>query len=198
MAIIPTPASLKIRGIAWRLISPSQVNRSGWTGRRQVFGTPGHSRWTAEAEIAVLAEADAFSMRSFMVKLEGSINTFRLEAVEREQTAVTTLTVAAAVAAGAMSVTTSASWPASTTVLKEGQMLTINDQLLVLTADVVSNTTGGSTMTFKPRLRVAAAAGTAIEVKRPTALVALSEPEIGWAVELGPHYSFALSVEEVF
>lgn len=198
MAVIPTPAALKIRGIAWRLFSPAQVNRSAWTGRRQVVTQPGHARWTAEAEIALLAEADAFAMRAFMMKLKGQINTFRLEAVEQDQTTVTSLTVSGGASGGATSVTTSASWPASTTVLRAGQMLTINDQLLALTSDVVSNATGGSTMTFEPPLRMAAAAGAPIEVRRPTALVALSEPEIGWAVELGPHYSFALSVEEVF
>ena len=196
MAIIPTPAALKIRSIDWTLFRPSQVNRSAWTGRRQVVGQPGHSRWSAEVQLAPLQERDMRAMRSFLAQLRGQINTFRLDAVEKGQSrSAINATVVANAAAGANSFQVAGFLVGET--LQPGQMMTVNDQLVIITASSgVADT--NRTFQFEPALRLPAAAGTPVVVHRPTAHVALVDPSFRWNVGVGQMYGFSLSVEEVF
>lgn len=86
MAIIPMPASVRIKTIEWLLSRPAQVNRSHWTGRDQVVADPWHGRWSAEAELApIVGAAGMLAWRSFLAKVKGRINPFRLVAVEAPQ-----------------------------------------------------------------------------------------------------------------
>lgn len=188
MAIIPVPSALKIRSWNWTLSRPTQLNRSGWTGRRQVFGVPGHAMWRAEVELAALAESDALQMKAFLFSLKGQVNTFRLPAVETAQNANSGVTLQGSVTAG----TTSIVLAGATTAMIPGQMMTVNDQLLGITG------VSSSTISFEPALRASASAGAAVETSLPTALVAMPDPTITWSVDLGPIYSFAFSVEEAF
>ena len=192
MALVTFPASARIARADWRLDTPSQVNRSAWTGRRQVFGSPGHARWSASIALAPLVGQNSIlAWRSFLVQLRGQINTFRLKAVEARQNTNSGITAAAAASAGARSMTVSTlAQP-----LFEGQFITANDQLLLITG--VSGV-GGTTLAFEPALRADLGLGTAVEVANPTAHVALVDSGFGWSVDRGQVYTVGFDVEEVF
>lgn len=198
MTIIATPAAVRIAEIDWTLDRPAQVNRSQWSGKDQVIADPWHGRWSAEAVLApIIGEPNILAWRAFLAKLKGRINTFRLIAVEKAQNAYTP-TVQTTTAAGAVALPLTGFPAAVATVMLAGQMLTVNDQLCILTADLVTNSSGQGTATFEPPLRAQAASTTAVEVRLPTCLVALAASTAGWSVGRGQIYGIKLSVEERF
>lgn len=197
MAVIALPASVRVANIAWTLDRPAQVNRSQWTGKDQVVTNPWHGRWAADVELApIVGEANVLAWRAFLTGLKGRVNTFRLPAVERDQYPADTIVVSILAAAGASTVN-SGGWPASTAnLMLAGQMITLNDQLNVLTANVSSNGSGFADMTLAVPLRTAAAVNTPIIVRKPTALVAMANSVSGWSVDRGQVYGIKFNVEE--
>lgn len=195
MAIITPPAALPIRRIQWALRQPAQVNRSGWTGRRQVLAMPGGAVWSASAEfVPIIGQANAKRWRAFFTALRGPVNTFPLIAVEAAQHSVAQPTITAG-AAGATTLTLSSSASA----LKAGDFLTVklsdnSYQMVQLTADLTTTTAN-----FLPPLRLAAATGAgSVETIWPYCHVALTSDTSGWAVDTGQIYNFAFDVEEAF
>lgn len=198
MTIIAMPATVRIAQIEWTLDRPAQVNRSQWTGKEQVVTDPWHGRWSAEVTLATLiGQANILAWRAFLAKLRGQVNTFRLVAVEAAQNAHTP-TVQTTTAAGATALPLTGFPAVAATAMTAGQMFTVNDQLCILTADLVTNGAGQGTATFEAPLRAAAAATIAVQVQRPTCLVALRDSTTGWSVERGQLYGVKLSVEERF
>jgi len=81
--------------------------------------------------------------------------------------------------------------------LQAGQYVTINNQLLQLTANVTTNASGQATITFEPPIRTSPADNALIEFKNPYCLMYLKEkPAI--SVEAGYVYSLSLSLRESF
>jgi hypothetical protein len=186
MAIIPVPASLKINAMEWTLHRPAQINRSEYTGRRQVVANPWHARWSGNIEIAAVKENDARGIRAFLLALKGQINTFRLSVVPETQSS-DTVTAGVDATAGAVSLSMNG-W----TNVAIGHFFSVNDELHVVTS------IAGSTIGFQPPLRNAVASGSSVKVDRPTLLVALAEAEVSWGINLGPVHTFGFSVEEAF
>jgi hypothetical protein len=197
MAIITAPA-LRIASIAWRFDRPAQVNRSAYTGRRKVMANPWHARWSAELELApIVGEANILAFRAFLAQLKGQVNSFRLKATEGAQltgAGGVGATTGAAVGATSLAV---AGFPTGKNLLA-GQMMTVNDQLLLLTQDGTVTGTNDRTFTFESPLRAAVAGSALVEVMNPTALVCLTSSVSGWDVSAGTVYGAKLSVEEVF
>ena len=85
MSVITLPDN-NFRSINWTLVQPTQVNRSEFTSARQVMQLPGASYWKVSADhVPIRGEANIRSWRSFLAKLRGQTNTFRLPAVEGAQ-----------------------------------------------------------------------------------------------------------------
>jgi hypothetical protein len=193
MAIITPPATMPIKRIQWSLRQPHQVNRSGWTGRRQVLTTPGGALWTCSAEfVPIIGQDAAKKWIGFFISVEGQLHRFDIPAVEKDQHGSANPTVSSG-AAGATSAVLSANIAAlglgdrATFLLDNGDY-----QLVTLTGPM-----SGTTLSFKPALRRAAAAAT-LETVRPFARVALAEDSWSYTVESGQTYSFSLSAEEAF
>jgi hypothetical protein len=85
----------------------------------------------------------------------------------------------------------------STTVLQAGQFVTINNQLLQLTEDVISNSSGVATLTFEPPIRTSPSDNAPIEYVNPYCLMYLME-EPTLSVENGYVYSLSLNLRESF
>lgn len=186
MALITAP-ELPIRSLEWSFDRPSQGN-IGVSGKRSVEAEPLYGKHYARVELAARVGESTFrQLRSFFVRLQGPVNTFRLEAVGEAQNGNSGVTVAGTVAAGV----TSFNIGGAATSLLEGQMVTVNDQLLTLVADQ-----SGNTITFEPPLRAQATAGAAVETSRPWALVRLAGAEAEWGVSLGPRFDASFEVEE--
>lgn len=193
MALIVPPAPMPLRQIMWKPGTTRQINRSGWTGRRQVSGTPGPAIWTCSAEfVPVIGQAAAKKWRGFFTALDGPVNHFPVIAVEAAQHGGANPTVVSG-AAGANTLTLSAALPA----LGIGDFLTVRladgkYQLVMLTAPMA-----GTTATFMPPLRAAASTGAgSVETRFPFAHVTLPGEWEGWDVSAGQTYGFAFSAEE--
>lgn len=195
MALISPPSALPIRRIQWELRQPHQVNRSGWTGRRQVLTTPGGSMWSCSAELKpIKGQASAKQWIAFFQSLEGQVHVFPVIAVEQPQHGGGNPTVVSG-AAGARTITLSANVAA----LGAGDKLTVRlvdgtYQLVTLTAAM-----SGAVAIFVPALRNAAATGAgSIETVLPFAIVALTSDSWGYSVEPGQLYAFSFAAEESF
>ncbi|MFS0771033.1 hypothetical protein [Sphingomonas sp. 1P08PE] len=183
MAEILFPAGVELASEGWMLNEPAQVNRSGWTNTRKVVGLPGAGLWQATATIDGIATEDEEAVvRAFIIGLRGVRNTFRLRA-GCSQTTVTTATVRTD--AGNADTLPMQGLPANATVLKAGKFLTVklpsgHFRLVCLTLPLVTNGQGQGTASFGPELGEIPAAGTAVELINPFAMMAMTQP-IGWS-----------------
>lgn len=194
MAIITPSAAMPIKRIQWTLRQPHQVNRSGWTGRRQVLTTPGGAYWSCSAELyTIKGHIEARKWIAFFHSLEGQVHMFPVTAVESPQHTGSKPTVVSGVA-GAKTMTLSASPPA----LKAGMKMSVplvggGIQLVTLTFDL-----SGSTAFFIPPLRANAAAGQIVETINPYAHVSLTGDAFQYSVDQGQIYSFSFDADEAF
>lgn len=194
MALKTPPATLPIRRIQWSLKQPHQVNRSGWTGRRQVLTTPGGSYWSCSAEFhAIIGQREAQKWIAFFQSLEGQVHKFPVIAVEAKQHGWVNPTVSAG-SAGAKTITLSSG--ASRLVAGMKMTIPLSDgtfQLVTLTEDL-----NGTTATFIPALRDNADTGEAVETIWPYAHVALINDAFQYSVDPGQVYTFSFDADEAF
>jgi len=134
--------------------------------------------------------------RSFFAKMQGAANDFRLPVNEIAQSSSTATPLVNGGSQTGRSIATDG-WPLSSTVLSAGMYITINNQLLQLTADVVSNGSGQATISVAPAVRTSPANDAPIEYKNPYALMyLLEEPTV--SVDPGLVYSTSFSARESF
>ena len=195
MALITPPTALPIRRIQWTLRQPHQVNRSGWTGRRQVLSTPGGSLWSCSAEFRpIRLQSVAKQWIAFFQSLEGQVHFFPVVAVEQAQHGAANPTVVSG-AAGSRVITLSANVAA----LGAGDKITVRltdgtFQLVTLTAPMT-----GAVASFVPALRNTASTGAgSVETVLPFAHVSLVADSWSYSVDPGQIYSFAFDAEESF
>jgi hypothetical protein len=203
--------------MSWRLVMPSQTNVSEWTGRRQTLAS-GRGWWECQLSLPpIVGTANVNAWRSFIAKARGAANDFRVPVDPTAQAPNITTT---AVGSLSLNFTTNlyqtfsptplvngsgqtgrtlstTGWPVSSTVLQAGQFVTINDQLLQLTENVVSNASGIATLTFEPPVRVSPANNAPVEYENPYCLMYfVEEPTL--SVENGYVYSLSLNLRESF
>ena len=218
MATITYPSSPKPNGMSWRLVMPSQTNVSDWTGRRQTLAS-GRGWWECQISLPpIVGTANVNAWRAFIAKSRGGANDFQIPVDPTAQYVDSPASVVGSLSlnfttglyqtfsAGAALVNGSGQtgrtinatgFPASTTVLQAGQFVTINNQLLQLTENVVSNSFGVATLTFEPPIRVSPANNAPIEYANPYCLMYfVEEPTL--SVENGYVYSLSLNLRESF
>lgn len=175
-----------------------QVNRSAWTGRRRVSGMPGAQKWYARAVVPHIAtEDEERPWRLFLLSLRGPIHWFRFPiACSQHEGSNPT------VRSGAGPLTTLAlqGLAPSSTALKAGQYMTVplpsgRHRLVMLTADLTSNSSGQGTATFVPELMETPATGATVETIDPFLMAALMDSRQGWKLSNGVSV-FQLNVEE--
>ena len=187
MAIITVPDALAIRRVEWTFDRPAQVNRSDWTKRRQVVTQPGPSLWSATAEMAVRVGTDDWlEAEAFLIDLEGQINTFRIEAASQPQTTLPLTPVVDGAGQYGRSLRLRGGIPGAG--LKRGHKMTVNDQLVSISAPFGFDAAGLAIVTFKPSLRLSPQNGAPVEMRKPTVLVALVNSAIGWTEDLGEQF----------
>lgn len=220
MATITLPSTPKPRGTEWRLEMPAQVNVSQWTGARQALSS-GRGWWECTFSLPTIGgAANASPWRSFMAQMRGGANDCQVPVDGVSQrpfpssgTATLWLDFAetdyysdggtdyqplvnGASQTGRTLITDG--WNENATTLVEGQFITINNQLLILTADVTADNTGAATISFEPPLRASPADNAAIEFREPYALMYLTEPKQGYNYDTGVFYSFSFEFREAF
>jgi len=196
MATITFPSSPTPSGMSWRLVQPAQQNISQWTGARQVLAS-GRGWWECSLTLPpIIGEAAVNSWRSFMAKARGAANDFQVPVNEIAQSSSTATPLVNGANQTGRSLVTDG-WPNSTTVLYAGQFVTIGNQLLQLTANITSNSSGQATISFEPAIRVSPADNAAIEFKNPYALMYFAE-DPGYSVEPGLIYTLGFNLRESF
>jgi len=204
MATITPPSTLQLRSVRWQLNTPTQVNRSEWTGGRQAVILAGAARWSASGElIPILGQSNACGWQAFFAALQGQANVFQLRAAQGQQTTASNPTVNGASQTGSTLNLTGLSGAVSSTFLPTGSKITIpfadgTCQLAVLTSALVVGAATTGTATIKPPLRKSPANGATVEVQYPYALMALTSDVVGWTIDIGPLYGFAFDAEEAF
>lgn len=204
MATITPPSALPLRSVRWTLNSPTQVNRSEWTGTRQAVYLAGAARWSVSGELKpFIKQANAEPWQAFFIALRGQANVFQLRAVESQQTTASNPTVNGGSQTGNTLALTGLSGAVSSTFLPAGAKITIpfsdgTVQLAVLTSALVVGAATTGTATIEPRLRKSPANAATIEVQYPYALMALTSDMSGWTVDRGQLYGFAFDAEEAF
>lgn len=196
MATITFPSTPKPQSMAWRFVMPSQTNVSDWTGKRQTIAS-GRGWWECQLTLPPLVGTTRVnSWRSFIAQARGRTNDFQIPVDPTAQSAAVATPLVNGAGQTGRSLA-SDGWPLSSTVLQAGQFITINNQLLQLTANVVSNGTGQATLTFEPPIRVSPADNAAIEFKNPYCLMYMVE-EPTLSVEAGYVYSLSLNLRESY
>lgn len=197
MAEITMPAG-DLEDVEIELDQNFQVNRSAWTGRRRVSGMPGVQKWYASAVVPHIAtEDEERPWRLFLLSLRGPIHWFRFPVACSQRTG-SNPTVRSG--AGPLTTIPLQGLPASTVVLKGGQFMTVplpsgRHRLVMLTADLATNSSGQGTATFVPELTETPTAGATVETINPFLMAALMESRQGWRLNNGVSV-FQLNVEE--
>lgn len=196
MGTISFPSSPKPASMSWKLTQPAQQNISQWTGARQVLPS-GRGWWECSVSLPpIVGTSNVNVWRSFFGAAQGATNDFQVPVSPIAQSTATATPQVNGAGQTGRSLSTKG-WPASTTVLSGGQYVTINNQLLQLTANVVSDGSGNATISFAPSIRVSPADNAAIEFKNPYALMFFAE-DPGYSVEPGMVYSISFNLRESF
>lgn len=220
MTTITFPSTPKPQGMVWRLVQPAQTNISSWTGARQTLAS-NRGWWECDITMPpIVSEQSARQWLSFIAQANGQANDCQIKINPNGQannwtTPYTNLFLDFVGGAYSANATANAGyafvngsgqtgrslatwgWLPSTTVLYAGQHITINDQLLRLTADVVTNASGEATITFSPPIRVSPANNAVIEFRNPYALMYLVD-QVSESIEPGMIYSFSFTLREAF
>jgi hypothetical protein len=196
--LIPFPAAPVPAEIQWEIDQPGQVNRGEFTGRRRVTILSAAPRWFAQVTMPpILGEERVLDWRAFVVDLEGVANSFRLIACERDQVLAPIAVQVDGSSQGGLQLATRG-WGTAGQKLRRGQFVTVGEQLLMLRAPVVADANGRAVLSIKPYLRLSPADGAPVEVRRPYAVMAMSDPRNGWRVGIGQNYGISFQCEEAF
>lgn len=198
MTIIAMPTSANLVKFSIVPVDNVQVNRSSWTGRRQVTALTGAQYWKANFSPHELFEKSQIKeWRAFLIKQRGGANAFNL-IVERNQRIGSNPTVAAGATNG--NNTPLQSLPANSLILQAGDYMTVplpsgHKRLVMLENDLVSNSSGRATAQFWPLLNEVPAANQTVETINPFCPMALSSSGNGWQYDNG-RFSIAFEAEE--
>ncbi|MBM7407052.1 MULTISPECIES: hypothetical protein [Sphingomonas] len=184
--------------IDWQIDQPAQVNRGEFTSKRRVTLLSAAPRLYASVTLPkIVGEGRVLDWRAFVVDLDGVANKFPLSACERDQIGGDLkITVDGAGQQGHELHTKG--WGSAGLKLRRGQFATVGEQLLILMSDVVADANGKATLRFKPYLRVIPLDNEPVAVRRPYAVVSMSDPKNGWAVDIGQQYDITFACEEAF
>lgn len=195
--LIAMPTDPDAAEIDWTIDQPAQSNRAEFTGKRRVTLLTAAPRWHAKVTLPpIVGEDRVLDWRAFVVDCDGIANSFRLVACEGEQVAEAAVRIDAA-SPDPLTLKT-AGWSSAGLKLKRGHFVTVADQLLMVRAPVIADGDGRATISVKAYLRSQPVVGAPAEVRKPYAVMCMSDPKNGWKVGIGRNYSVSFDCEEAF
>jgi hypothetical protein len=185
MAIITLPAKFSFTDVPkFGLQRMTNIIRSRYTGQGQRVVYP-YAIWQLQGTLVEYDGPEAAAIRSFLVQLEGQKNSFRIPVPGVPiQTNYPQNPFSYAGIAGASSVDFYGAGIG--TLFKEGDYFTVNDELKMITANVVANGVGGGsgTISFKPALRKSIVSGTQFTTQNPTCLMTAVDDDVAtWSLK---------------
>lgn len=166
--IVPLPDELDFDGP--RLNSPTQVNRSVWTGRRKVVGLSGAETWQGKVSLSLIAtEEEERQWRAFLFALKGPHNSFRWPLPCNRH--IGPKPVVGADAEGGNTLPLTGGQP-NARIARAGQYMTVplpsgHHRAVCLVADLRFDASGNATATFEPALNEAPTQGVTVETAYP-------------------------------
>lgn len=196
--LIDMPRTPVAAEIEWMLDRPGQTNRSEFNGegggRTNILA--GGARWSAKVTMPKQLGERAFRpWRSFLARVRGRANTFRVIAVEgRQLPFFCTIVVDGADQKGYALKTRG--WYAGAQML-DGMFLTVGDRLLVVAGNTaIAGADGRLTIAVEPLIPGKLVDGAAVEVHLPYAVLQIADTKAGYTVSVGQMYSVAFQAEE--
>jgi hypothetical protein len=202
--IITLPTSLPVKRQDFGVRSFDLAFANGDTGSSQVtvLAPPRHTcALVSEERIPVLSEAALW--RSLVYSMDGQVNVLAVHDLLNPAPRGTArgAWTAAGAAAGATSMSINLGAAQANKTLLLGDWIGVNQtgaqrQLLHVQADAVANGAGVIVVQFKPALRVAVAAASAVVWDRPTCLMRNVATQNKWASEKRTQGGFSLDLME--
>ena len=198
--IISLPSAFSFTSVKrFALQRASNTVRSRYTGVRQTIVYP-YAIWILEATLVEYDEPQSGLIRSFLLKLQGQTNAFRLpvpghSAPTTGYTGNALVNNVSGIAARATSMAVDG-LSISSAILNEGDYFTVGDELKVCTAPLVSNGSGQATISFEPFLRKPLANNAAVTFQNPTILMHMQDDDAAdWGI--GPPYRHKIKFDAI-
>ncbi|WP_438455431.1 hypothetical protein [Vreelandella venusta] len=173
--MINWPAEIKPRSMSWGRVYNTRAFTSPFSQSQQIVGAPG-AYWKCTLNFPTLNRKKERRLSTFIGSLQGMAGTFELRPWTRPPgPAVGAAVVNGNGQAGAQLVTRN--WAPNTTVLRMGDYVTVNDQLLEVLDDVTSSAQGIAILPISPWLRSPPADGSTVHYQQPYAIMRLMQDE---------------------
>jgi hypothetical protein len=180
-----------IRSASWAQSDQRRnLQRSEFTGRTRETIIGPADRWTCAADIRPMRAGDIETWRAFQAQMKLPGARVRLPAVESGQRGQTALATVNGANQTGDALALSGLTPSQRN-LRAGQMLTVvlpgDEQLIMLTADLLADASGNGTAQLGSPLRRSPANGATVELNLPWGLMRTTDP-LGWSVDPAPIY----------
>ncbi|MEC5643491.1 hypothetical protein [Citrobacter koseri] len=197
MAALEWPEDVCPASLTWRPESNTKTFRSPFNGASQTVRFPG-TRWVCSLTFNNLSDEKARRIDSLVAELDGEYGRVKIRDWGRSgRTPAGSPLVDGANQTGTE--LHSKGWNAGTVVLRQGDYITVNDELKMVTADVSSASNGTALIPFAPMLRSSPPANAVIEVANPYGIFKLKDNQQGAGNRVpGVFTSYTLEFEEAF
>lgn len=197
MAALEWPEDVCPAALTWRPESNTKTFRSPFNGASQTVRFPG-TRWVCSLTFNNLSDEKARRIDSLVAELDGEYGRVKIRDWGRSgRTPAGSPLVDGANQTGTE--LHSKGWTAGMVVLRQGDYITVNDELKMVTADVSSASNGTALIPFAPMLRSSPPANAVIEVANPYGIFKLKDNQQGAGNRVpGVFTSYTLEFEEAF
>ena len=197
MAALEWPEDVCPASLTWRPESNTKTFRSPFNGASQTVRFPG-TRWMCSLTFNNLSDEKSRRIDSLVAELDGEYGRVKIRDWGRSgRTPAGSPLVDGANQTGTE--LHSKGWTAGMVVLRQGDYITVNDELKMVTADVSSASNGTALIPFAPMLRSSPPANAVIEVANPYGIFKLKDNQQGAGNRVpGVFTSYTLEFEEAF
>ncbi|MDQ2324992.1 hypothetical protein RBI98_09365 [Citrobacter koseri] len=197
MAALEWPEDVCPASLTWRSESNTKTFRSPFNGASQTVRFPG-TRWMCSLTFNNLSDEKSRRIDSLVAELDGEYGRVKIRDWGRSGRTPT----GSPLVDGANQTGTelhSKGWTAGMVVLRQGDYITVNNELKIVTADVSSASNGTALIPFAPMLRSSPPANAVIEVANPYGIFKLKDNQQGAGNRVpGVFTSYTLEFEEAF
>lgn len=187
MALIEAPAAFlaKIRTADVMLTGIDFQSRSIFNNKRQVLSYPSARMWRLTMDCAPVRGEAAGQIRSFFVQLDGRVNTFECP-MPGYHGPTTGYDGPAGVVYGAGQTgfeLETDGWTPDADVFRDGDYVTVGDELKMLIGDHAADANGALTLNFQPALRAAPDDDATLEIAAPYFICHASSTDVAaWSI----------------
>ena len=195
MALITPPAILaQLSSGQLTLATNQRVSAAPFGGSEQAVDLL-NDRWLCSLNLPPNSQANAAELEAFIGSMRGQTNTVALSHPLRKAPRGSmrgTLTLAAAAAQGAATLSITGGAGQAGTTLLAGDLVGVGGLLLMVAADATANGSGVISVTLANRLRTAQSSGAAVTWNAPTVPMRLLQSS---GVQYQPGYAGAISLD---